>query len=323
MISSKSETARQLDDLRLAIKIAGVEVAEPALPEHRTATVGSMQFHLVEWGQRNHPTIVFLHGVGLTARTWDLVCLVLKKDYHCLALDLRGHGDSEWAANGDYGVHTHSTDVEALVDTLNLVDFVLVGHSLGGRIALSYAARQASRLRGLVMVDSSPGERNLPASGRPNQVFDFMAGPSDNSVDEFVERAVRFNPARDRRLLRRSLLHNLRQLPNGRWTWKYDRTAILRRDPAVSAATTSALWDVLPQVSCPTLVVRGGRSESLSDASAEDFATALPHGTWETVPDAGHTIQGDNPQGLVRVLIPFLSRLPSRSARDATISPCG
>jgi pimeloyl-ACP methyl ester carboxylesterase len=303
----------EVEHLDLAATIAGMQPLGVVLPEHLTIAQGGLRFHLVDWGNPQKPTVVFLHGVGLTARTWDLVCLGLRQDFHCLALDQRGHGDSEWSAEGEYGVEALCADVRGLTRQLELDKFFLVGHSMGGMVALSYAVAEPTTLRGLAMVDSAPGERHpAPATVAPppNRVFDFMSGPAElDSVEDFVERAMAFNPARDPRLLRRSLLYNLRQLPDGRWTWKYDRGHILGRDRARMAETRRALWDALPAVTCPTLVVRGARSESLSEATASEFAAALPRGRWQTVADAGHTIQGDNPRGLLEALGPFFDQL--------------
>ncbi len=312
MTDTGNATLTELEHLELAAAVAGLQPIDVLLPEHFTVATNGLRFHLVDWGNPDKPTILFLHGVGLTARTWDLVCLRLRQDYHCLALDQRGHGDTEWSTDGEYGTESLSTDVRALVEHLGLDAFFLVGHSMGGMVALSYAEACADKLRALVLVDSAPGERNPPPPStpaqQPNRVFDFMAGPSElSSVDEFVERAMAFNPARDRRLLRRSLLHNLRQLPDGRWTWKYDRARILGRDRSTMAASRRALWDALDAVTCPTLLLRGARSESLSDAVAAEFTAALPDGRWQVVPDAGHTIQGDNPGGLLAALQPFLT----------------
>jgi pimeloyl-ACP methyl ester carboxylesterase len=308
-------TLTELEHLDLAATVAGMQPIDVLLPHHATVTTGDGQrLHLVDWGNPDKPTILFLHGVGLTARTWDLVCLGLRDDFHCLAIDQRGHGDSAWAADGEYGTEALCTDLHGLVQQLGLDDsaFFLVGHSMGGMVALTYAEAAAASLRALVLVDSAPGERNPPPPppGQPNRVFDFMSGPAElDSVDDFVERAMAFNPARDPRLLRRSLLHNLRQLPDGRWTWKYDRARILGRDRSKMAASRRALWDSLDAVACPTLLLRGARSDSLSDAVAAEFTAALPDGRWEVVPDAGHTIQGDNPRGLLAALEPFLTEV--------------
>ncbi|MBV9579480.1 MAG: alpha/beta hydrolase [Chloroflexi bacterium] len=311
MTDTEHATLTELEHLDQAAAVAGLQPVEVLLPQHLTVAANGLRFHLVDWGHPDKPTILFLHGVGLTARTWDLVCLVLRQDYHCLALDMRGHGDSEWAPEGDYSTETQASDVKSLTQLLGLDHFLLVGHSMGGMVALTYAETAAPTLRALVLVDSAPGERNPPppaATPGANNVFNFMAGPAElDSVEDFVERAMAFNPARDRRLLRRSLLHNLRQLPDGRWTWKYDRAQILRRDRAAMAASRRALWDGLSAVTVPTLLTRGARSESLSNATAAEFTAALPDGRWEIIADAGHTIQGDNPRGLLQALEPFFN----------------
>ena len=126
-----------------------------------------------------------------------------------------------------------------------------------------------------------------------------------DSVDEFVQRALAFNPMRNPALLRRSLLHNLRQLPNGKWTWKHDPNRHSGNFAVERDTRAKQIIDQIHRISCPTLVLRGARSDVFTDDNAEKFAKALPKGRWQRVPDAGHTIQGDNPRGLLEVLAPF------------------
>jgi esterase len=295
-----------IEHLALAAQAAGLDLPELVLPTRHTVAANGLQLHYVDWGgQPEAMPLLFLHGGGLTCRTWDLVCLALRERYHCLALDLRGHGDSDWATDGNYGIDAIARDVAGLVDVLQLRRFGLVGMSLGGITALAYAAQQADKLSALVIVDSGPGNGQRRTN---NRVRDFMAGPAElDSIEAFVERALAFNPARDRRLLRRSLMNNLRQLPDQRWTWKYDRAGLLGRDPTQMQTMRYALWQSMPAITVPTLVVRGARSDMFSDDDAETLAAALPDGRWRRVDNAGHTVQGDNPRGLVEVLRPFLA----------------
>jgi esterase len=298
--------------LNMAVAIAGVDVAELVLPEDHTVQARSMRLHYLDWGGPGKETILFLHGAHLTAHTWDLVCLALRPRFRCIALDARGHGDSDWAPEGDYSLDAHVGDVTALVRALELNDFFLVGHSMGGGTAVGYAGQNSRRLKALATVDTGPRyiEDSAPRTGH-QRMQAFVEGPAElPSIEHFVERAIEFNPKRDRRLLRRSLLYNLRQMPDGTWTWKYDRAGLRQRNGAM-AERQAKLRELVTHIQCPTLVLRGGRSDIFSDEDAERFAAALPNGRWRRVEDAGHTIQGDNPRGLVAELKPFLDEVLS------------
>ena len=294
-----------LEHLRDAAAIARLPLSEFIVPDEHQVVLGRMRFRYLDWGTPGKKPLLFLHGGGLTAHTWDLVCLSLRKDYRCLALDLRGHGDSEWSPEMDYGIEAHSRDVEALVEHLGLDGFGLVGMSLGGLTAIAYAGRQAARLSALVIVDSGPEGRQEGA----RRIQEFVAAPAEfDSIDEVIERALSFNPRRDPKLLRRSLQHNLRRMPNGKLTWKHDRRHRAKFDAEEWARRRQGLWDEVARITCPTLVVRGGRSDVFHDEDAEKLAKALPRGSWVRVEDAGHTVQGDNPRGLVTELRRFLDQ---------------
>jgi esterase len=303
------DLASELDYLRLALDTSGVEAPELVLPQDHWVTVNGLRFHYLDWAAVDRTPALFLHGAGLTAHTWDLVCLALRQRLHCLAVDARGHGDTQWAPGAAYSRADHVADVEALVAALRLDQFLLVGMSMGGGTAIAYAGQHADGLKALVIVDTGPNAGGSPGARR---VRDFMAGPAElDSVEDFVARAMEFNPARDPRLLRRSLLYNLRQLPDGRWTWKYDRRRVaqpITPDGDVEARR-AADWESVRQITCPTLVVRGARSDNFSDQNAEELAVALPDGRWRRVENAGHTVQGDNPKGLLEVLRPFLDQV--------------
>lgn len=299
------ESAELKQHLSEVSVLAGMPVAEIVLPEDREVLVNGMRFHYLDWGTAGKPPVVFLHGGSLTAHTWDLVCLAMRGDYHCRAMDLRGHGDSDWAPDADYSMRAYSTDVEGLVEQLGLDRFILVGMSLGGGTALDYAGRNVERLAGLVLVDTGPDTRS---AGR-QRIADFTSGPREmDSVDAFVERALSFNPLRKPEMLRRSLLHNLRQTPTGTWTWKWDHR---RNSGAVDerARRATLLWEAVPRVTCPTLVVRGGRSDVFYDEDAEKLAAALPDASWVRIEGAGHTVQGDQPRALVEALTPFFAKV--------------
>jgi esterase len=298
--------AEQIDHLKLSAKHAGLELPAVELPESHHLVVGRMRLHYLDWGAKGRHPILFLHGGGLNAHTWDLVCLMMRARYHCLAMDQRGHGDSEWEPTADYRFDAQVADVEGFIDKLKLQRPLLVGHSMGGFAAMGYAIRHAASMAGLVLVDIAP-EISMQGSLR---IRDFIKMDREmDSVEDFVERALKFNPARNRELLRRSLLHNLRQLPSGRWTWKHDPNRMPQNFENERDERKAMIMDNAQNIVCPTLVLRGSRSDVLTDESAKEFSESVPNGRWLRVENAGHTIQGDNPRALLDALDPFLAQI--------------
>ncbi len=295
--------------LELSAATAGIRLPDSVLPEEHHLLLRRMRFCYLDWGTPGLPPIVFLHGGGLNAHTWDLVCAALRRERHCVALDQRGHGESEWSPQMDYSTESHAGDLEAFVQALGVDRFVLVGMSLGGVNALAWAGQHSRRLAGLVLVDVGPEIRFDGV--RKIQAFTSEATPLD-SVEQFVDRALGFNPRRNRELLRRSLLHNLRRMPDGRFMWKYDQRHRGKVDPAAYARRRELLWSAVDAVECPTLVVRGAQSDVFHDEDAERLATRLRQGRWVRIEGAGHTVQGDNPAELLVSLRAFLDEVAPR-----------
>jgi pimeloyl-ACP methyl ester carboxylesterase len=281
------------------------DVAPVAAPDDRQLIVGRIRLHYLDWGNNGAPAVILLHGGGLNARTWDAVCLALRSRYHCLALDLRGHGDSEWSPEVDYSLDAHLADLEGFVAQLGLPRLAVVGHSLGAFIGLRYAALNQQVLAGYVSVDASPFLRDDTA-GR--QIVKFILGRDEFlGLDDAVEYVRSFNPSSDPRLLRRSLATNLRRRPAGGLIWKHDLHRYL--SPTGFEELVAQIRKLVPEaraVNCPTLVVRGSRSPALSPCEAAEFVGHLTAGRTVTVDHAGHNVQRDNPAGLVSELFSFL-----------------
>src|SRR5436190_13898750 len=125
--------------LELSAATAGVDLPEIVLPDEHHLLLRRMRFCYLDWGTRGRPPIVFLHGGGLNAHTWDLVCAALRRERHCLALDQRGHGESEWSPEMDYGIESHVADLDAFFQAQAIERGVLVGMSLGGANGLAWA----------------------------------------------------------------------------------------------------------------------------------------------------------------------------------------
>ena len=301
-----SDGSEHLRHLRRAADRAGIDADEIVAPSSEQVILGRMRFHYLDWGTAGRPPVVFLHGGGLTAHTWDMVCLALRRDYRCIAPDLRGHGDSEWSPVEDYELETHADDVARLIEHLGLNKLVLVGMSLGGLAAIEYASERQDRLAGIVIVDIGPEVQEVGA----NKIRQFMAGPGQfDSIEDYILRAKAFNPRRDEDLLRRSLLNNLRQTPQGKWVWKWDPRPRARVDHEARKRRHQLLWERIERIDCPALVMRGERSDMFHDTDAEKLTEHLKRGRWVTVANAGHTVQGDNPRGFVEALRPFLAEI--------------
>ena len=289
---------------------AGFSFDDVVLPQSHEFRLGKMRFHYLDWGNKHLPTIVFLHGGALNAHTWDLVCLALRDDYHCVALDQRGHGDTDWApvddsGGADYSMGAQLGDTKGFVDHLGLDHFILVGMSLGAINSLAFAIAHPERLANLVIIDAGP-EMRRPGSSR---IRDFVNGVAETvTIEGIIEKALQFNPRRDPKILRRSLMHALRQQPDGSWKWKYDRRRFQVLDQDKHRAERNALADGLARITCPTLIVRGGESDVFAEEDGIKLAARLPDGKFVTVPKAGHTVQGDNPKDLVAELRRFLTK---------------
>jgi pimeloyl-ACP methyl ester carboxylesterase len=298
---------QQLESLRLAAERYGVSAKSFAPAADAQVLAGSVRLHYLDWGSAGKPDVLFLHGVALTAHTWDLVCLSLREDYRCIAMDLRGHGDSEWPADHRYGITNHGRDVERFIAAVGLERPVVVGMSMGGMTALQYAARHSELLAGLVIVDVGTTPPRRQGVDRLRSFVDMEH--EHDSVDGFVEQALQFNPRRDPELLRVSLAHNLRQLASGRWGWKYDRQHLFTGSAAEHAHAMQAIDERLSALRCPTMIVRGAESDLFSDEDAQAMAAKIPGSSRVQIEGAGHNVQGDNPADLAEALRGFLAGL--------------
>ena len=268
----------------------------------RSVRVNGITLHYLDWGPADAPPVVLLHGITGHARVWDHLAERLVPGRRVLALDQRGHGDSDPAPDDDYRVATMADDVAAFAGSLELHRFALLGHSMGGRIAIQYAAAHAGRLERLIIVDIGP---DIELAGL-QRVRDMMAkSPERIESEEWaVEYIRRANPLQDVDLLRQRVHHGLKRLPDGELTWKYAKG--LRDMMREGRRDAVDLWEPLPRILCPTLVVRGAESDILSAEVAKKMAERLPDGRVVEIAGAGHTVPADRPEEFVRQIRAFL-----------------
>jgi pimeloyl-ACP methyl ester carboxylesterase len=231
-----------------------------------------------------------LHGFAQTSHAWDLITLGLADRFHLISLDQRGHGDSQWATDGDYSLETQQQDLDEFIKSLGVRRLILVGLSMGGRNAYVFASRNPQLISNLVVVDTGPqGIR----SGR-SRIRNFVTMPDElDTFEEFVERVHSYVPHRSLEQISNSLLNNIRQMENGKWTWKYDR---LLRDPNYrrQAASQDQLWAYWESVKCPSLIIRGGNSDVLASETVAEMTSRNLFSESAVVPESGHLGPGDN-----------------------------
>ena len=249
----------------------------------------------LQWGGSD-PRVVFLHGGGQNAHTWDTVILGLGRP--ALAIDLPGHGHSAWREDGDYGPKLNAVAIEPVVRELAPDAELVVGMSLGGLTAMRLAVNAPDLVPRLVMVDvtpSAPERHEQLTKAQMGAVALVQGDRSFPSFDAMVDVTVAASPHRSRESLRRGVFHNSKQLDDGTWTWRYDT---FRKGEGFEG-----LWDDARQLQTPTTLVRGGKSFFVNDDDAEEFARVAP-GFQQVivVPDAGHSVQGDQPMALVEIL---------------------
>jgi pimeloyl-ACP methyl ester carboxylesterase len=265
-----------------------------------TLELGGLNFHYTDWGGVG-PPLVMLHGLSGHARTWDHTAAALSDRYRVLALDQRGHGDSDWAPR--YGFTPMAEDLLAFLDRLQLGEVTLMGLSMGGLVSIVFTAAHPERVGRLVILDIGPelapaGARNVSANMASPDVF--------GSEDEAFARARAANPRPTDEALRHRVRHALRPQPDGTLTFKMDKA--LRSQPgAIFDQSPDQLWDAWRALPGPVLLVRGADSEVLAPETAQRMAAENARAALVSVPDCGHSITLDNPDGLLVVLEPWLA----------------
>lgn len=289
--------------LHQAARKMGVPFIQENQPTDGSVHANGLNFHYLEWGDPANPTVLMLHGASQQGHSWDFISLALSSDYHVLALDQRGHGDSDWAPDGDYSIDAMQSDLDEVVEALQLADFNLMGHSMGGRNSFVWASRHPGALRSLVIVDTGP---DTARQGR-DRIERFRQLPDNlDTLEEFADRVQEYT-GRTREQVLGSLKYSIRQGADGKWTWKYDK---VMRGSGVRDGSwePEVLWDCIKLIDCPTLVTRGSRSDLFTAETMQKMCEVIADCKAVTIANAGHLVQGDNPAGFLAVAREHLAR---------------
>ncbi len=271
-------------------------------PRERRISLSGLRFHYLEWGHSSSPALVLLHGFGSHARSWDHVAVAMADRFRVLALDQRGHGDSDRAPHGDYTVRAMAGDLQQFSDALCPGRFTLVGLSMGGRISIAYTAAHPGRVERLVLVDIGP---EIAPEGLARIQTTVSNVPEELESAEQAYQVLRAAaPRYSEALLRHRLQHSFNRLPSGKLTWKYDK--VLREQTRRGTRDIPNLWPDLGRITCPTLIVRGAESDVLSPEIAKRMLATLKDGRLVEIPDAGHTVPGDQPEAFIKAVRAFL-----------------
>lgn len=255
-------------------------------PSNHFLDLPTVRLHYLEWGEPTSPPLLLLHGGSAHAHWWDHIAPVLANDFRIIALDLRGHGDSGWVPGGSaYQIEDYVADLIQVVAQLALPSFVLLGHSLGGFVAMSYASTYSQHLRALVIVDIGP----RIGGSRFMRLLRQLPAPVYNN-EAALHRRFRLLPQKtsaSAELLRHIAQHSVRPCEDGRLVLKCDR-ATMNREPRDLRAQ-------LPNIHCPMLVLRGGESHNLSPTTQEEMTRLCPQAHGREITGAGHHIFLDTP----------------------------
>jgi pimeloyl-ACP methyl ester carboxylesterase len=274
----------------------------PVVAREEMSLASGAKVSYLRWGT-GEPDLVLLHGAGQNAHTWDTFAMAV--DRPAIAIDLPGHGRSDWRADRDYLPVTNAAGIVEVMDQVAPAAGAIVGMSLGGLTAIGLAASRPDLVRRLVLVDITPTRPPIPAggSGARRTPVQLMFGPRTYaSWDAMIDAAHATMPHRARHEVIPGVRHNARRLDDGSWGWRYDRL-FPDADPREQIET---LWADVSFLTIPSLLVRGALSPVVTDEAAAEFLRRVAKGKVETVVGAGHSVQSDQPVRLAQVVNEFI-----------------
>ena len=266
-------------------------------PIDRNFTSGNLNLHYLDWGNEGATPLLLLHHISSNAHTWDEFARRMREKYHVLALDMRGHGDSDWAGEGNYTTEHYADDVASLVNSRGLEGAIILGGSTGGRVGLVYAAQYPEKVAALIMEDVGAVRPASISQGFADRVA--AGDPEFDTIEEWTTQLRGQNTRTPARFFESLAVHGTKRLPNGKLGLKRD--VAIQRD-----FVPLELWNYVEKVTVPFLLLIGSESVIVGSDQQERFRAIIPDIEIVTVQDAGHIIVHDKLDEFDQVVQRFL-----------------
>lgn len=284
------------------LQAAGGAPGTPAPYADRFVDVNGLRIHYLDWGNPGKPPMILIHGIARHAHTFDHIAPHFARDYHVVAIDMRGHGDSSWDPKGDYLVEDHVKDLEGLVKQLKLTHITMLGNSTGGRVVQVFAGMHPDLVAKLIVEDVGPQRPEDIASGFARRVQQEANGWA--SEEELVQELLKENRGIAESWVRNYAHFGVKPRADGRFVWK--------RDPnLVKGFVPTDLWSSVRRITSPAIYILGGKSTIVPADTQQELKKALRDCEVVTMPGLGHYPDVEDPPGFLAIADRFLSRKPS------------
>jgi pimeloyl-ACP methyl ester carboxylesterase len=276
-------------------------------PESRFYRSQGLRLHYWDWGNLDAPVVLLVHGGRDHGRSWDAIARALQPQFHVLAPDLRGHGDSDWARGGSYSLTEYVYDLSRLVREVAAERVAIVGHSMGGMVGLIYSGTFPDQVSALAVLDGvtvMPGAKPSSAHERITKWIGQLDKLEDReprryeTIDEAAEQMRVRNTRLSSDLAHDLASHGVRRNDDGTYSWKFDPCQRAMGPHRLSADDHMSLWS---RITCPTLLLQAEES-FLESSKAKNLASYFPNARAEVIAGAGHWLQHDKPHEVLAAI---------------------
>lgn len=261
-----------------------------------------LRLHYVDWGNEGAPPMLLVHGGRDHCRNWDWVAEAFRDEYHIIAPDLRGHGDSQWSMGGSYTMPEYVYDIAHLVDQKAMAPVTIVSHSLGGMISLQYAGLYPDKVKSVTAIEGLGASPTMLAKNAGKSINERLAGWADElrkvsgraprhyaSLEDAFKRMQDENPHLSEEQARHLTTHGANQNEDGTFSWKFDNYVRIFRPYGLTPEEIRHLWS---RITCPTLLIRGTESWA-SDPVEDGRFASFQNAEVAAIEGAGHWAHHD------------------------------